>query len=74
MSDMRSSLWSLDRSKSHFKIQDAKNKRKFFKLLVPGKDEQRLDLLTQLHKGGFMHEIGFGNTKQLQQRRELLER
>lgn len=57
MSEFKKSLWNLESSDRHFKAQRLKDQSKFFRLLAPGRSEERLDVKTKMKKGGFMSHI-----------------
>ena len=57
MSEFKKSLWNLESSERHFRDQRLKDQSKFFRLLAPGRSEERQDVNTKMKMGGFMSYI-----------------
>ena len=62
MSEVKKTLWKIEQKKSHFDAQRMKYQNTCFKLLQPGRTEERVILDELLRKGGFNSSLGF-NTK-----------
>ena len=53
MGEFKKSLWKVEKAEKHFNQQRNKYKNACFKLMLPGRDEDRLTQLESLKKGGF---------------------
>ena len=57
MGEFKKSMWKLERAEKHFRQQRVKYKNACFKMMIPGRIEERNLQAESLKKGGFARRL-----------------